>query len=159
MRKRYIWTAVTVFYILFIFSNSMKPADVSSLASGKTLSMVQEILTVSGVGSQWLTEHIIRKTAHFTEYALLGALLFGCIKAYGFQVERRWFVHITAGYIVPFVDETIQLFVSGRSGQISDVWLDCAGVVSGTLFAASLLLIWKRTEKIYDKKLSNNSAI
>ena len=35
----------------------------------------------------------------------------------------------------PFVDETIQLFTPGRSGQISDVWLDMSGVLFGTAAA------------------------
>ena len=34
-----------------------------------------------------------------------------------------------------FVDETLQLFTEGRSGQISDVWLDMAGAAAGTLCA------------------------
>ena len=34
-------------------------------------------------------------------------------------------------FMVPFVDETIQLFVAGRSGQISDVWLDMSGAAAG----------------------------
>lgn len=34
--------------------------------------------------------------------------------------------------LIPFVDETIQLFTEGRSGQISDVWLDMSGVLFGT---------------------------
>ena len=35
--------------------------------------------------------------------------------------------------MIPFVDETIQLFVEGRSGQVSDVWLDLAGALCGLL--------------------------
>ena len=38
---------------------------------------------------------------------------------------------IAAAIWLPFVDETIQLFVRGRSGQISDVWLDLAGMWTG----------------------------
>ncbi len=159
MKKRYVWTAVIVLYVLFIFSNSMKPAEISSAASGRVLRMVRESLALSGVSSQWLTDHIIRKAAHFSEYTLLGLLLSGCVPACGFKAEKRWFIHLTAGYMVPFADETIQLFVRGRSGQISDVWLDCTGVAFGTLFAAFLFIIWKRTGKLHDKKLSNDSAI
>jgi VanZ family protein len=34
---------------------------------------------------------------------------------------------------VPSVDETIQLFVDGRSGQVTDVLIDCAGACTGVL--------------------------
>ena len=40
------------------------------------------------------------------------------------------------GLLTALCDETIQLFVEGRSGQISDVWLDAAGIATGAL------LIW-----------------
>lgn len=150
MKKRYIWTAVTVLYVLFVFSNSMKPAVISSADSGKVLTMIQGFMSDSGVDYQWLTEHIIRKIGHFSEYTLLGILLSNAIPAYGLKSEVGWFIHLTAAYLVPFVDETIQLFVMGRSGQISDVWLDCGGVAFGTLLMIMVLKRKKRTENIYD---------
>lgn len=159
MKKKYIWTAVTVLYVLFVFSNSMKPAVVSSADSGKVLKLAREFLASSGISFQWLTEHMIRKTGHFSEYALLGVLLSGCILSYGIAGERRWLLHLTAGYMVPFMDETIQLFVKGRSGQISDVWLDCSGVAFGTLLAAVIMLTRKRLEKLYDKELPDGTGI
>ena len=139
MKKKAIWTAVTILFILFIFSNSMKPSDISSADSGWVLRVAQESLGSLGISTRWLTEHIIRKTGHFSEYTILGILLYGCIRSYGFPAERRYFIRFTAGFMVPFVDETIQLGVSGRSGQISDVWLDCAGVAFGMLIAALLI--------------------
>ena len=41
---------------------------------------------------------------------------------------------------LPFLDETIQLFTEGRSGQVDDVWLDVAGVCFGTL---CMVIFWK----------------
>ena len=41
-------------------------------------------------------------------------------------------------------DETIQLFVPGRSGQITDVWLDTAGYLTGALLT---LLIFRLCRK------------
>ena len=41
---------------------------------------------------------------------------------------------------IPLCDESIQLLVPGRSGQISDVWLDFAGALTG--LAAAALLLW-----------------
>jgi VanZ family protein len=55
---------------------------------------------------------------------------------------------------VPFTDETIQLFVAGRSGQISDVWLDCAGAAFGTVvFMAAGRILSRTGVKKRDKKL------
>jgi VanZ family protein len=146
MKKKAIWTAVTVLYVLFIFSNSMKPSDISSADSGWVLRVAQESLGTMGISANWLTEHIIRKTGHFSEYTLLGILLYESIRSYGFTAERRFFIRLTTGFMVPFVDETIQLMVEGRSGQISDVWLDCGGVAFGILLAAFLLKYGRRSK-------------
>ena len=42
--------------------------------------------------------------------------------------------------LVASLDETIQLFVSGRSGQISDVLLDCTGALLGMGLIKSIYL-------------------
>lgn len=64
-RRQYLWSAAAVLYVLFIFSNSMKTADLSSADSGAVLKLVQQVLTAGGVDSTIITEHVIRKTAHY----------------------------------------------------------------------------------------------
>lgn len=159
MKKKYIWLIIFLLYVLFIFSNSMKPADLSAKDSGMALKLVGRFLESAGTDSSWLTEHIIRKAAHFSEYAFFGILLSGCIKTWGFDKKSRRFLYLTAGYMVPFCDETIQLFVKGRSGQISDVWLDCGGAAFGILVMSLLKMRCKRTEKSNVKKLSNGFGV
>ncbi|WP_097006871.1 VanZ family protein [Lacrimispora amygdalina] len=144
MKKRLIWTVAAVLYILFIYSNSLKTADLSSADSGHVLELVKNLFTSAGMENRWLTEHIIRKAGHFTEYTLLGMILYQCVKLYDFDMEKRLFIHEAAGFLIPFIDETIQLFVSGRSGQISDVWLDFSGVAAGTMIAALLFFIYAK---------------
>lgn len=132
MRKR-PWLVILLVYMAFIFLNSLTPADESSRQSGFVLEQVQRFLAFAGLGRLGITEHIIRKAAHFTEYTGLGILLFMCLKQYRFVGWERQFMTVTAGFLIPFVDETLQLFTPGRSGQISDVWLDVSGVAAGTL--------------------------
>ena len=133
--KRWIWTLLVLLYVGFIFSNSMTPATESSRQSGAVLALVLDWLRAVGMDGAWVTEHLIRKTAHFVEYAFLGVLLWECLKAH--RLERRFGVILQAwlGTMIPLVDETIQLFTVGRSGQVSDVWLDMAGVAAGTCAA------------------------
>ena len=113
--RRIFWLAVLLLYVCFIYGNSLTPASVSSQESG-----------------------FVRKTAHFLEYAGLGILL-----AFNFRPRAGAFAGrlrgaLEAALVIPFVDETIQLFVEGRSGQVSDVWLDLAGALCG-LFGAVLV--------------------
>ena len=145
-RKRWL-TVLVIAYILFIFSNSLKPADLSSADSGTVLAMVRSMCASVGLDGTVITEHFIRKMAHFSEYALLGILLTLCLKSYGFERERRITFQVITGFAVPFADETIQLFVEGRSGQISDVWLDCSGVLFGTILCTAAIVLLDKKER------------
>ena len=66
---------------------------------------------------------LLRKTAHFGEYAILGALLF---RALG----RNW-IAVAAGVAYAASDEFHQHFVSGRHGSPLDVAIDAVGVTLG----------------------------
>lgn len=61
-------------------------------------------------------------------------------------------LHILSGFLIPFVDETLQLFTEGRSGQISDVWLDSCGVWAGTMLFLCLFLMWKRWRRSMEQQ-------
>ena len=126
-RRKWLWTAVTVLYVLFIFHNSATVAVESSRQSGRVLALAKECLAGLGVESGWLSEHLIRKTAHFLEYSLYGVLLWNCLETYELRGKLRGVTFLWLAMLIPFVDETIQLFTEGRSGQISDVWLDMSG--------------------------------
>lgn len=146
-RKRCFLTVVTVLYVLFIFHNSATVAVESSRQSGRVLTLAKECLAGLGIDSGWLTEHLIRKTAHFLEYSLYGVLLWNCLGAHKLRGKLRLVTHLWLTMLVPFVDETIQLFTEGRSGQISDVWLDMSGVLFGTCLAFGfgwLLTRWRK---------------
>lgn len=159
VRTACFWHILLILYILFIYSHSMRPAVQSSAESGRVLRLLQELAEKAGIAVPWLTEHIVRKCAHFIEYTGLGILLrqsASYIKRDGNlpentetlpALEQRALegqkketgsfifleLHRIAIFAVPFVDETIQLFTEGRSGQISDVWLDMAGALTGTV--------------------------
>lgn len=137
-RGKYASVVCLVLWTLFIWGNSLQPADLSGARSG----------AVTEIASQWvpwLTDHIVRKTAHFTEYAVLGFLLAAVLfLALGGKRQKLPLV-LLLGVVTPLLDETIQLFVPGRSGAVQDVLLDCGGVLFG-LAVGSLLfrLITKR---------------
>jgi VanZ family protein len=68
---------------------------------------------------------VLRKLAHLTEYAILGALL---LRAVGARVPA-----LVAGVAYAVSDEIHQTFVPGRQGSVLDVLIDSAGVVIGIL--------------------------
>lgn len=160
VKKKIIWHILLIAYILFIFSNSLTPADESSAESGFVLRLVHQAIHAVGLTAPWLTEHIIRKCAHFGEYTVLGILLFQSMNHLGVGAAARRQLHMLLIFFVPFVDETLQLFTEGRSGQISDVWLDMSGVITGTiLYLCICLLVTGKAERGRRRKTRRNIGI
>ena len=102
--------------VAFIFYNSSLPAIESSEVSEGLTYKIYEFLNLD---IEFYYFHIfIRKLAHFIEYFGLGLFAF-----YAFDTKLSFILCI----LVACFDETLQLFVVGRSGQISDVLLDSLG--------------------------------
>ncbi len=139
--KKWVFPLVYVLYVLLIFRNSLDPADVSSMKSGAVLAFLNDVLFS---GKEVLTEHLVRKMAHFSEYALAGVL--GWMALRQFARERvQCFLNVAfAGLLMAFCDETIQLFVPGRSGQVSDMWIDFSGYLLGMFVCVLGCLVVKR---------------
>ena len=139
---RVVFTVALIACIWFIFSNSMQIGDVSESASGRVLLLMKKVFTRLGMPgvANHLTDHIVRKLAHFCEYTLEGFLLMLCMRVYSRHPLRHITVPMLGGVLTALTDETIQLFSEGRSSQVTDVWLDSAGVLAGILVAIVLLL-------------------
>jgi VanZ family protein len=74
-------------------------------------------------GFSWDTP--LRKVAHLTEYAVLGALLLRALR----RPVPAWLV----GVAYAATDEFHQHFVSGRNGNPLDVAIDALGVLLGVV--------------------------
>ena len=142
---RVLFTLALAGCIWFIFSNSMAVAEVSSVSSGRVLQLLQAVLRRLGhpALAQRLTMHIVRKMAHFCEYTLEGFLLMLCMRVYTRRYVRHISVPMLGGVLTAMADETIQIYSPGRSSQVTDVWLDSAGVLAGILAALLLMGLWR----------------
>lgn len=140
---RVLFTLALAGCIWFIFSNSMAVADVSSVSSGRVLQLLQAVLSRLGhpALAQRLTMHIVRKMAHFCEYTLEGFLLMLCMRVYTRRYVRYISVPMLGGVLTAMADETIQIYSPGRSSQVTDVWLDSAGVLAGILIALVFMVL------------------
>ncbi len=138
---RILFTLALIWTVFFIFSNSMKMAAESSAQSQRVMAWVNDKLALVSLGP--LSEHVIRKLAHFTEYTLLGFFSMLCLRVY----TRRFVRHISWPLFFCLftanLDETIQLFYAGRTSMLTDVWIDFAGVLAG-LFVALVILLFFR---------------
>ena len=124
------------------------PSEVSGDESESVMNVLQSILNFFGFKGE-LTDHLVRKLAHFTEYTAMGMLFVSC--AYSFDRIRPYKYYsliLLSGLATAVCDETIQLNVPGRAGMVTDVLLDFAGVITGAMFMLLVFVINRRTRKI-----------
>ena len=78
---------------------------------------------------------LLRKAAHFTEYALLAALWWRALRSRVTESTALLAaLAIAVGYAI--TDEIHQTFVDGRTGSPVDVLIDTAGAATGVVLAA-----------------------
>lgn len=74
---------------------------------------------------------LIRKTAHITEYLILGILLINVLKDYNKLSIKLVIITIIFCFTYAISDEVHQLFISNRSGKYTDVLIDTSGSIIG----------------------------
>lgn len=128
--KKHLPIVLVLLTTLFIWTNSLLPGSISSSQSGFITNLIYPIF--KNIMSIDKLTVIIRKLAHFTEYAILGITL-----AYFYlsrsKENKYLLLALLQGVITAVIDESIQLLVPNRAGLITDVLIDTTGVVFGIL--------------------------
>lgn len=147
LRAKIIYTVITGILLLglycTIFSFSASDGEASSEVSyGVTEQMIRSMEKWTGFTFSFADtpeeieqlESIVRKLAHFTEYAAMGFLMYGIVLCWIPATMKNAF--ITAGIVVlsAGADEFHQYFVPGRYSSFKDVMIDFAGGIVGMLF-------------------------
>lgn len=174
-------TMMTLGIMVMIFLFSTEPAEQSDATSGQIAAWVADCLR-----PEWRSyapeeklayynevQHVVRKCAHFTEFALLGFSLRFCLESWlgrekkdgethrlsDSGEERRQgretpgkrtglFVAAWLGStLYASLDEIHQKLVDGRSGQGTDVLIDSAGALTGVLLFLLLLYLMDRGKR------------
>lgn len=126
---------ILVLWCIFIFSFSNQDANTSDVTSYEFADQViekYETVTNNEVDKETFIEKnmkLIRKTAHFSLYLVLGFLSINFIKDY--KISRKMLLGVLFCFLYACSDEIHQLFLDGRSGQLSDVLLDTSGAIIG----------------------------
>ena len=95
-------------------------------------------------------QFIVRKSAHFIGYIILGILASGLILQYE-NINKKYLLAFLICVIYAISDEIHQLFVPGRSGQVRDVLIDSAGSFLGIIIVMAfekLLIKFNKKHKI-----------
>ena len=150
---RVIFTFALIACIAFIFRNSLETGTQSSMRSQELMAVLNELLGKVHLGP--LSEHTIRKLAHFAEFTMEGFLLMLCLRVYTAHFVRHMSWPLLGGMTTALMDETIQRFIPNRTSSVTDVWIDMAGVVCGLFVALIILLIVRLVTAFYTIKKEN----
>jgi len=108
---------------------TLSPARVAALLVPPLLAMGATFLlsaqTSDPVDRAWW-DVLVRKLAHFTEYAVLTVLWWRALRGLGARFPLAIAMAISLGYAA--TDEFHQTFVDGRRGTPVDVLIDSAGI-------------------------------
>ena len=142
-KKAQVWliTGLIIGLLAFIWGNSMMTATDSGSLSTGVLDWLGEFIPFFANGAH---HKVLRKIAHFSEFFLLGLL---CAAQRVKSEKLLTFGLIAFGLIAACIDETIQIFVLGRSSSLLDVWLDISGFATGVAVVAIGYALHKRKQK------------
>ena len=116
--------------LVFIWGNSLMPGEISGAFSDCVKGILAQMFAQNPNVSQG--GGLLRKMAHFTEFAALGM----CLAWLHGMLQKGPVQPFFWGVLAAAVDETIQRFVPDRGPSIRDVCIDAAGVLTG------IVLLW-----------------
>lgn len=139
--------ALIAVLLVFIWGNSLLSGEISGAFSGWVKDLLCRLLGIIPDDSE--TGHgLLRKLAHFTEFACLGMSLCWLFSMLG----KKFYIPLLCGFLVACTDETIQCFIPDRGPAVKDVAIDTAGVAVGiaALLAAAAIYRKRKNKKILE---------
>ena len=107
--------------MILIFMFSHQTGSESSGLSSQFVLWFQTYLHIP------ISEFIVRKAAHMSEYALLTlTLIYGFYKNH-YPIQKIMIYSLIGTFLYACSDEMHQLFIGGRAGQFTDVLIDTCG--------------------------------
>ncbi|MFR7592949.1 MAG: VanZ family protein [Longibaculum sp.] len=126
MKKlKYFIPSILFMIIIFMFSN--QNGEQSSGLSSQIVYWIQTYLHIP------ITELIIRKAAHMSEYALLTITFIYGFSHCQYSLKQIIVFSLAATFLYACTDEWHQLFIGGRAGQLTDVLIDTSGGCLATI--------------------------
>ena len=128
-KRTRLCVTLIVLNLCFIWGNSMLPGEVSGALSdwlGQLLGL--------GQGDPSQGTGLLRKLAHFSEFACLGFLLSWLAYLKGERGFHIFALALLGGLLAACIDESIQMLTPARGPGLVDVWIDTSGAALASLF-------------------------
>lgn len=162
MKLKYLSWIPAIIIMILIFCFSSKPADNSNESSMTVVNKIfnfYENITDSQYQPAQISKikeslnHIVRKSAHFCEYALLAMAIAFHLSVWKRKGKVLFLLPVVISCLYAITDEFHQTFVPGRAGLWKDAMLDTSGAATGTLLFVLILII------LESKRLKNSIRI
>ena len=154
----FIILTILIMAVIFIFS-----MDTGDESGSKSSRVTRRILSIVIKGFDDMSESekealiekhsfIVRKLAHFSEYAALGFMVFGSFYTSNLTINKKRGVMVILSWLLSTIyastDELHQMFVAERGPSVRDVMIDSLGALFGVLvFSLIVFLISKYQER------------
>ena len=135
--KRIIKLILIVLWMGVIFTFSSDNADKSTSKSDGVIINIYKAFHKGDISKKEKQKIIdkyvfpVRKLAHFTEYLILGVLIINFISEYKTLEIKYLLLAIILCMLYAVSDEIHQIFISGRTAKILDVFIDTLGSSTG----------------------------
>ena len=125
-----------IIWMIFIFIMSNTNCNDSSSQSNFFANIILQFINID---KETLT-FLIRKLAHMSEYAILALFTYYALIKIAFNKRIIFQITFLISFLYACSDEFHQLFISGRSGQFTDIIIDSTGCLIMLLF----LYLWQK---------------
>ncbi|MBN1079045.1 VanZ family protein [Clostridium botulinum] len=139
-KRKVINWILLILWMIIIFAMSNQPAVVSDKQSGLVITTLTNLgINMNGIFGE-LANFIVRKTAHFLEYMILGILILNVLEIHYTRQKIR-LLGVLLVFLYASSDEIHQLFVQGREGAFRDVVIDTLGGTFGIFVISNLKVL------------------
>ena len=152
-KRKKVALVLIILVLCFIWGQSLLDGETSTRESDFIFQLIYPFL-YRVFGEVDATAHLLRKLAHFTEYAALG-----CSLSLYFGYDQKSILKgMNIALLAALFDESIQLLAVSRGPQISDIWLDFSGAVTGILLFSVCFWAVTRIRGHVMKKMRRSSS-
>ena len=146
-RRWVLFLLLTLLWVAFIFSNSLKGPEQSGAESGRITAIVEPIvepIVEAIAGEDAVDVHfLVRKCGHVLEFCFLGLFLLGFLRSFPPCRNGGGAYGPLAALFVGVIDEYIQSF-TGRGSQVQDVLIDFGGALLGFAIGIAAIRLSRR---------------
>lgn len=134
MKKKIFRLLLVIIWMVVIFSFSNQDGTTSQSTSEKVITTTVEVVKPEATPfekAQAIRDYsfVVRKSAHFIEYLILGILIIRLLVL--FKLKHLFIICLFICLIYASGDEIHQSFIGDRTPRVMDVLIDTAGSITG----------------------------